>query len=143
MSLRKIERIQERALCILFDDYATDSRVLLDRANKTTFLIKQHKNLAIEIFKTLKNLNPDYMKEIFIKNENPYRLRDNARHSNDLVVHSFKAFTYGECSLRVLGPNIWNALPIEFKNAKSLFTFKKLLNTWEGPNCRCKMCNSQ
>ena len=106
-----------RALRILFDDYFSDSGALLEKANKTTFLIKQHKNLAIEIFKTLRSLNPDYMKDIFIKNENPYRLRDNARHENDLVMSHYKAFTYGECSLRVLGPKIWNALPIEFKNA--------------------------
>ena len=88
-SLRKIERIQVRALRILFDDYFSDSGALLEKANKTTFLIKQHKNLAIEIFKTLKSLNSDYMKDIFIKNENPYRLRDNARHENDLVMSRY------------------------------------------------------
>ena len=139
-SLRKIERIQERALRILFDDYTNDAQFLLDKANKTTFLIKQHKNLAIEIFKTLNNLNPSYMKSIFTKNENPYRLRDNSRHVNDLLVSNYKAFTYGECSLRVLGPKIWNALPNEFKNAKSLYTFKQLIKTWDGPTCSCKMC---
>ena len=94
-SLRKIERIQIRALRILFNDYENDTEYLLDRANKTTFLIKQHKNLAIEIFKTLNNLNPVYMKDIFVKNENPYYLRNNDRHLNDLETHNFKAFTYG------------------------------------------------
>ena len=141
-SLRKIERIQERAIRILYDDYVSETKALLEKANKTTFLIKQHKNLAIEIFKTLTNLNPDYMKDIFIKNENPHDLRDNSRHENDLENQSFKAFTYGECSLRVLGPNIWNALPTELKNAKSLVTFKKLMKTWDGPRCTCKMCKA-
>ena len=139
-SLRKIERIQERALRILYNDFNSDTSVLLTKANNTTFLIKQHKNLAIEIFKTLKNLNPDYMKDIFIKNENPYSLRDNSRHENDIENQSYKAFTYGECSLRVLGPKIWNALPSELKNANSLLAFKKLLKTWDGPRCNCKMC---
>ena len=141
-SLRKIDRIQERALRILYDDYVSHVTVLLAKADKTTFLIKQHKNLAIEIFKTLNSLNPDYMKDIFVKNENPYDLRDNSRHNNDLENPRFKAFTYGECSLRVLGPNIWNALPIELKNSESLFTFKKLIKTWEGPRCTCKMCRA-
>ncbi len=141
-SLRKIERIQDRALRILFDDFDSDTKVLLDKAGKTTFLIKQHKNLAIEIFKTLKNLNPDYMKEIFTKNENPYRLRDNSRHENDLVNSKYKAFTYGECSLKNLGPKIWNALPTVFKCANSLFTFKQLMKTWDGPNCTCEMCKA-
>ena len=141
-SLRKIERIQVRALRILYDDFVSEAKVLLDKSNSTTFLIKQHKNLAIEIFKTLKNLNPDYMKDIFVKNENPYQLRDNSRHENDLNNTSFKAFTYGECSLKVLGPNIWNALPIEFKSSNSLSVFKSLLKTWDGPRCDCKMCKA-
>ena len=141
-SLRKIERIQERALRILYDDYVSASKVLLENANKTTFLIKQHKNLATEIFKTLNNLNPSYMKDIFIKNENPYQLRNNSRHTNDLETQRFRAFTYGQCSLRVLGPTVWNALPIELKNCTNLNKFKKLIKTWDGPRCTCKMCAS-
>ena len=82
------------------------------------------------------------MKDIFVKNENPYQLRDNSRHENDLNNTSFKAFTYGECSLKVLGPNIWNALPIEFKSSNSLSVFKSLLKTWDGPRCDCKMCKA-
>ena len=42
--------------------------------------------------------------------------------------------------LRVLGPNIWNALPTDFKNSKSLFTFKN--KTWDGPVCNFKMCKA-
>ena len=82
------------------------------------------------------------MKDIFTKNESPYDLRDNSRHENDLENQRFKAFTYGECSLRTLGPNIWNALPTELKNAKSLYSFKKLITTWDGLNCSCKMCKA-
>ena len=141
-SFRKIERIQERALRILFDDYASEIDFLLDRGHKTTFLIQQHKNLALEIFKTMNNLNPAYMKDIFVKNENPYFLRNNDRHVNDLVNPSYNAFTYGECSLRTLGPKIWNALPTEFKDCKSLSAFKMFLKTWDGPRCSCKMCKA-
>lgn len=139
-SLRKIDLIQDRALRILYDDFLNDIKVLLEKAEKDTFLVQQHKNLTIEIFKTLNDLNPNYMKDIFTKNENPYNLRNNLRHENDLLNQDFKAFTYGECSLRVLGPKIWNSLPTEFKNAKSLHCFKKLISTWNGPRCSCKMC---
>ena len=105
-------------------------------------MIKQHKNLAIEIFKTLNNLNPEYMKDIFVKNESPYQLRDNARHTNDLKIHRFKGFTYGSCSLINLGPMVWNALPNEFKYAMTLSKFKMLIKTWDGPRCTCKMCTA-
>ena len=63
-------------------------------------MIKQHKNLAIEIFKTLSSLNPEYMKDIFVKNRHTYNLRNNLRHVNDLELQNFKGFTYGECSLK-------------------------------------------
>ena len=82
--------------------------------------------MAIEIFKTLNDLNPAYMKDIFVKNENPHVLRNNERHENDLEISSYKGFTYGECSLKNLGPYIWNSLPTEIKNSKSLSAFKKL-----------------
>ena len=82
------------------------------------------------------------MNDLFAKNDSPYNLRNNSRHTNDLKTHRFKAFTYGECSLRNLGPNIWNALPTDLKNAKSLLSFKKLINAWDGLNCSCKMCKA-
>ena len=142
ISLRKIERIQVRSLRILHNDFDSDVESLLARGNNNTFLIKQHKNLAIEIFKTLNGLNPEYMKNIFVKNNQTYNLRDNSRHANDLELQTFKGFTYGACSLKVLGPKIWNALPTAFKNSISLFAFKKLIKTWDGPVCDCKMCKA-
>ena len=82
------------------------------------------------------------MKDIFTRNESPYNLRNNSRHENDLEMKSFKAFTYGECSLKVLGPMIWNSLPTDLKNANSLHSFKKLISVWDGPRCLCKMCKA-
>ena len=76
----------------------------------------------------MRDLNPEFMKDIFAQNWNPYQLRDNSRHESDLKAQKHKAFTYGECSLRVLGPNIWNALPIDMKNCVSLLHFKKLVH---------------
>ena len=46
------------------------------------------------------------MKDIFTRNENAYNLRNNSRDENDLLPQRYNAFTYGECSLRVLGPNV-------------------------------------
>ena len=82
------------------------------------------------------------MNDIFSKNQNGYNLRDNSRHENDIKTQNFKAFTYGECSLRVLGPSIWNALPTDMKNCDSLLAFKKIIKAWDGPRCLCKMCKA-
>ena len=64
-SINKLEKIQERAFRLLLNDYESDYDQLLAKANKPTLEIRRIKFLATEIFKTLKNLNPPYMKEIF------------------------------------------------------------------------------
>ena len=64
-SMRKLERIQERAFRLLLNDHESDYEQLLIKVNKPTLEIRRLKFLATEIFKTINNLNPPYMKEIF------------------------------------------------------------------------------
>ena len=139
-SSRKIDRIQERTLRKLFDDYTSDADTIRGKANKTSICIERYRKLSLEIFKTINNLNPEYMKDIFVKNQDPYGLRNNSRHRYDLINQGFKAFTYWESSLRVLGPKVWNSLPEHFKSETNLTTFKQLVKSWEGYHCRCRMC---
>ena len=139
-STRKIDRIQERALRLLYDDYTSDAVTIISKANKSSICIERYRKLSLEIFKTINDLNPEYMKDIFVKNQDPYGLRNNNRHQYDLTNQGFKAFTYGESSLRVLGPKVWNSLPQHFKSEDNLETFKKLIKAWGGYHCKCKMC---
>ena len=59
-SIRKIENIQERALRLLFQDYASTYEDILTRNGKTKFSTKLHICLAKEIYKTLNDLNPSF-----------------------------------------------------------------------------------
>ena len=71
--------------------------------------IKRLRCLAIEIFKTMNNLNPYYMKEIFSKSTNLiYRPLDINFNQNNTT-------KFRNNSLRSLGPHIWNFLPSEIK----------------------------
>ena len=137
ISIRKIERIQERSLRILLNDYESDYKTLLNISKRTSMSIIRHRQLAIEIFKTINNMNPTYMKNIFIRKN----YRENSRYPENLSVQKINAFTYGENSLKSLGPKIWNSLPSSFKEKRSLFSFKNLINTWDGLTCKCIMCN--
>ena len=60
--------------------------------------------IALEIFKTLKNLNPYYLKEIFSKTTNLTPLHK---------INQNNAAKYRNNNLRSLGPHIWNSLPSE------------------------------
>ena len=66
-------------------------------------------NLVIQIFKTINNFNLPFLKEIFKTKVNS-RVRP-----NDIIVKTQNTATYGDKSLTVLGPKIWN---IFFRKSK-------------------------
>ncbi len=131
-SNKKMEKIQKRALRLLLNDTISSYDELLKKANMPYMKIKRLQQLAIEIFKTLNGLNPVYMQDIFIRNT--------TSESKKLYIPSHNAKTYGEKSLRILGPEIWNGLPEHFRTEDSIENFKILIKTWSGPTCKCNMC---
>ena len=71
-----------------------------------------------------------------------YFMKDSysARRRNDLVINRAKTTTFGEKSLRTLGPKIWNFLPEDVKDLPSLPKFTEFIKTWYRPECRCNIC---
>ena len=57
-------QILARALTILYNDFDSDYKTLLDILGKCTMEVKRLKSLGLEVFKTLNNLNPSLMQEI-------------------------------------------------------------------------------
>ena len=45
-------------------------------------------------------------------------------------------------SISYLGPKIWDVLPISFKEAVPLNSFKKLIKKWVPQTCPCRMCKN-
>ena len=58
------KKIQKRCLRLVLDDYECDYRNLIKRNGTTTMEINRLRTLATEIFKTISNINPSYMKNI-------------------------------------------------------------------------------
>ncbi len=75
-STTKIKLIQERALKFLLNDQKSTYYELLEKCNYTTMLIRQIKTISMEVFKSLHDLNPKFMKEFYIIKELKYALRD-------------------------------------------------------------------
>ena len=90
--------------------------------------------LAIEIFKTVNNLNPNYMKDIYTPKQH-LKVR-----TNDILVKHHNTITYSTKSLKTLGPKICNELPGDIKSETFYTTFKEYIDTWFGPKCRCNVC---
>ena len=55
---------------MIHNDYNSDYETLLKSSRTSTMEIKRMKQLAIEIFKTVNNLNPDFMKNMFTSKQN-------------------------------------------------------------------------
>ena len=107
---------------MIHNDYDSNYETLLKISRTSTMQIKRIKQLAIEIFKTVNNLNPDFMKNIFTIKQNDWVC------PHDLRFRSHDTATYGDKSLKILGPKIWNALATEIKRETSLSKFKKYVN---------------
>ena len=60
----------------------------------------------LEVFKTLKFLNSTYMEDLI------YLRSSFVRRPNNIAVVKTNTNTYGKKSLRSLGPQIWNSLPV-------------------------------
>ena len=58
---QKIEEMQELALRLLYDDSYSNYNSSLLKAERPTTEASPMRKLAIEVFKTLKPLNPDFM----------------------------------------------------------------------------------
>ena len=107
---KKIEKIQEQALRILYNNFSSNFEFILNKSGKSTMEAKRLRTLAQEVFKTL-NMNPEYMKEIFDKTA--------------FMTHTTK---YRSKSLRCPGPHIWNSLLNQIKKETNNTKFKGFIN---------------
>ena len=129
----KIEKIQERAIRFIYNDYESLYAELLIKYNISTLYNKRIKNICTEMYKTMNHLNPEYMNTIFTKRPSIHP----SRKPLDLYIAKSKQYTYGENSLRILGPTIWNSLPNNAKQAKNINAFKNLIKNIPLPHCGC------
>ena len=77
--------------------------------------------LLIEINKTVNNLNPSFMAEVFVTNVVPY----NFRGSTNLVLPKAKTNLYGIDTVRFVGQKLWQSVPKEIKESPIIGYFQK------------------
>ena len=134
----RINRLHERALRTVYDDYELSFQTLL---NKDCSYIIHHKNiqrLAIEIYKMINDqICAPGFKDLFC-------LRDvcNSRSFSDIIVPSVKSVFNGQNSLRYLGPLIWNSISIEIRRTDFFEAFKSKIKKWKPEKCPCRLCKT-
>ena len=91
-----------------------------------------HKNIqavAIEIYKTMKNLNPAFMKEIFSLKPHNYPLRTQNRNP--------RTVPYGTYSFGYKGSQIWKNITKEIQKGEDIFVVKSYLSRHYKDLCKC------
>ena len=96
------------------------------------------RSLCAEVFKTLNGLSPVYMRDIFKLNNLSY----SSGRPYDLKIPRVNQNTFGLKSIKYEGARLWNHLPKTIKSAENLITFRRLIKTWQGPNCKCSFCKN-
>ena len=73
--------------------------------------------------------------DIFSSNSN-YNLHYQSEFSRPLVKSAFN----GTETISYLCPRIWDLVPLEIKQKKSLAAFKKVIKTWNPRSCPYRLC---
>lgn len=127
-NIRKLERLQHRALRFVYSDFDASYTDLLQRNNTMSVTSYLKYMLSIEVYKCVNNLSPDYLCELFENKSIKYDMRDN----NKIIQRKFKSISYGYNSFKYYGAKVWNELPTDVKCCTTLREFKRKCQTFLG-----------
>ena len=91
-----------------------------------------------EMYKAKFDLNPPFMKDIFMERNITYSLR----RGNDAQTPKVRTTSFGIESITYLGSKLWQLLPLEIKQSNTLPIFKKRIRCWKGDQCNCRLCKT-
>ena len=95
----EINRIHERALLRLYNDFNSNFEELLTRSGEKTVHLQNLEKLLLEVFKSLHQINPALMWELVERKEVNY----NPRNKDLLRIPKFQTITYGANSISYRG----------------------------------------
>ena len=133
---RKINRLHERSLRIVYNDYKSTFNELLKNDKSISI---HHRNIhcvAIEMFKVKNDMCPPFITNLFKLNLGP-----ETRRRNTFVRPTVDTVFKGEHSLRIFGPVVWDEmLPKRLKECSTLNEFKNKIKSWIPETCPCRLC---
>ncbi len=110
MNLKLISNIFRVSVCF---------ETLLENTNLVSVHQKNLQLLMIEIYKS-NGLNPSFMKDMFAERESPYNLRT----SKGIILPHSKMSSFCAENIRFIGQKIWQKLPNDVKESRTLSIFK-------------------
>ena len=122
----KIEKVQERALCFVYNDYSSTYLELVDKAKVPTLQVRRIRTMALETFKIINNLSPTCLNSLVRIKTSKYSFG----YSNILDLPRVRtSSTYGKKSFKFAAASLWNSLPDHFRRENSFSQFKSLIQS--------------
>ena len=131
----RINKIHERALRIVYNENNTTFDELLKRDGSVTVHERNIQALAIELY--CNGISPDILNEIF-------QLKESSIYCSKFPfkTRNVRSVAYGTETLSFMGPKIWDLIPNEIKQAKSLKEFKNNIKNWKPTKYPGRMCKT-
>ena len=114
--LRKIEKLQYKALKYVYNDFKSSYTDLRKMANRPLMYIERQKCILLEVFKCLNQISPRYLHDMFEIKVMPYNLRN----ESIVILPKYNFIKYVRYSILYDGAALWNAL--------------------DKKNCKCTIC---
>ena len=137
-STNKLEKVQERALRFINNDYPSSINDLLKSTSTQPLHVLRLKQMACEVFKKVNKLSPEYINDLV--NIKPYTY--NFRAERLAEVPRVNTTRYGLRSFRSEAARVWNILPNELRVAESYPQFRRMIRGWDGLGCKCPLCST-
>ena len=136
---QKIEKIQERALRFIYDDYKSSYTTLLEKSKLPSLKVRRMRTMALETFKILNNSGPKFLHDLVNFKNSSY----NFRYKGIADLPRPRTTRYGKRSFCYEAARIWNTLPNEARNLSTFGQFKHFISSWcFSENCYCSACRN-
>ena len=136
---KKINRVQKRALRILYNDEYSSFEELLKRDEGFTVHERNIQILLTEMFKAKNKMEPHLLQGIFEASTYQGPTLRTSKYFSRPHVNTVR---YGEKSLQNLGVRLWDQLPRETQELNNLSKFKAFIKKWRPDKCPCNICKT-
>ena len=115
-----IEKIQRRALAVVYQNYNSNLYQLLALSKMASFHINFIIKILEEIYKTLHKQNPPFLSQLFTVKTSRFQLR----RGEQLALPPTNTVKFGMHSLSFVGSLIWDRLPKDVKSSATFSIFR-------------------
>ena len=133
----KLEKLNKRALRLIFNDNANTYTTLLETANMPSLYDRRVQDMCILIYKVIHGTTPTPLRTLLTLRSKSRNLR------GELILVQPRVITtkYGLNTFRYYGPKIWNSLNDELRTSPTLKKFVTRIRKITFDACNCSLCN--